>query len=243
MFIELLLNIDSTMLVKLDALSASLESIKNKVSINPWIPVCSAIVGGLVVWTSQAIERKAKYNQELKKEVVETFTKCEMLLFLIKIILGEYATQKNLRLFWLYSHRAELNKENSNPDFVKKYYDDCTGCAESALKSRLKLGETLAEYYACVSRFKLLSKEKLNLSLVTQLITDTELHDAKEIDTTLSEEEAHETYQRNNANLYKEYLEKYSSLDAINSELSWHCQKINKTQFVWAKKKQRAMVA
>jgi hypothetical protein len=216
MFLQI---IDSLTISQINHIAETVDAIQKKTTLSPWFPIMATIVGGILVWVGQFIERKYKRNQDLRKDIYETFTKCEMQLVFLKNLLRELATHKNLREFWWYSYNREFVSATKNAELEKKYYDSCLLSSEAAIKCDLKIGEILSDYYSNVSKFKILTGSEYDVSFIKELVVNSEFTDGKEIDKKLTNQQALAAYDTNRKQLAIQYLTKFQSIDALNETL------------------------
>lgn len=218
--LQILLNPDSTIISGIEALSKKVDIIEKKVTVSPWIPVLSAILGGVLVWIGQHFDRKAKAKQALISELQELVTKCEKLSVNIKTALKELSTQKNSRIYWWYCYSDEHNALASRDlENEKTYLSNHYTACEALIKCGLKIEEILSEYSSSVSKFEILAKQKLDTEFIKNLLANTEFANAKEITAGITGDAALLEYENNCKELTEEYYKKFEGLEALNEIL------------------------
>lgn len=197
-----------------------LKHLQKKVTISPWISVASAIVGGLLVLGAQYLDRQVKRKAEIKDELVNLVTTCEMLYMSIRSALKELSTQKNLRVYWWYCYIDECNAgEVKDIEKENKYLADHYIACNAIIVCDLKIDQLLAEYYSSVSKFAILKKINVDLTSVKNLATVYDFPDAKDIAEGTNSEEALRQYENNSKELANQYFEQFESLEQLNEKL------------------------
>jgi hypothetical protein len=219
MLLQILTKVDSTIIVKINSLNDAVEKLDKKVTVNPWLPLVAAIIGGILIWIGQAIERSRKGKRELTNEKKELFAKVEMLLLGLKNSLRQLSTQKNLREYYWYCYIDEYNAKDKNVENEKKYLNDHYAACQEIVNVTNKIGELLAEYYSTASKFNLLAKNNYDLTFITNFATNTDFSDAKKISETLSTEDALIEYELNCKTLSNEYVTQVSPFDLLNNKI------------------------
>ncbi|HEY4151221.1 MAG TPA: hypothetical protein VGM41_19925, partial [Chitinophagaceae bacterium] len=116
MLLQVILKTDSLLSSKMDKLADSVEAINKKVTLNPWLPILAAVLGGVLVWIGQYMDRRAREKREIKKDLQDIFARAEMLLVLLKNSLKELAIQKNRREYWWVCYYDEFKAKNKNEE-------------------------------------------------------------------------------------------------------------------------------
>lgn len=221
MLIQIIIDSDSTILSKMDVVIDIVKSFDKKVTINPWLPFLAAIVGGILVWIGQAIDRSYKVKQEIINEKMALFTKAEFLLLNLKNSLKELAVQKNLREYYWYCYIDEYNAPDKNEENEKKYLNDHYMACQAIVAVTIKLGEILSDYYSMASKFNVLNQDNLKFEFITYFVTATDFADAKQISANNSAEKALEEYEKNTKLLVSEYIALVEPFDVLNENLKF----------------------
>lgn len=227
MLLQIVSSGDSTIISKLEALATSMAELHKKVTLSPWIPFFTALLGGVLVLLGQYFDRQSKKKQEKRKEVTETFAQCELLLFSLKGLVKDLAGDKNLSAFWHYSHVVEEDAVGGDEELSKKYYEKSLADAATAIERRAKISDYFAQYYSYVSKFKTLTRRDIDLTSLKNLAINAEFEEAPEIAQTLKPEEARQVFHANTLALSKQYLSLLAPLDTINEKIKSICEELN----------------
>lgn len=227
MLIQILTSPDSLIISKIDGLTSDLHALQQKITIAPWVPFLTAALTGGVLLLGQYLERSKKQKLEKNKDIIETVAKSELLILSLKGLLKELSGNKNLSNFWYYQHEFEENSNDKNKDDSDEYYMRSQAYAAAAIENRSKIYELIAEYYSCISKFKILTEEKFETEYVKELQTTIEFEDAPIIEATISKDVASKLFVENNGALSGKYLLLLKPLDEINNKMTCISQRIN----------------
>ncbi len=230
MLLDVLTKGDSTIISKIELLSQSMGELQKKVTLSPWIPFLTALLGGILVMIGQYIERKSKKEQERVKELNEIAAICELSLFKLKSLVKDLSAAKNLSNFWYYGHCREENNVPRNDERSKKYYDSTFEYAAAAASHKTKISDIIADYYSSVVKFKNQDKNNIDVDVLRNLLNNLVFDDAPEIDPNLSLDDAREAYNENHSRLSNTYLDLIGPLDAINLQMNTICKTQNKSE-------------
>lgn len=227
-FLQILTAADSTIISKIDAIAKSMVELKKEVALSPWVPFLTALLGGILVILGQYFERRSNRKQAKQKDIIESFTNCELLLFSLKSLVKEFSGYKNLSMYWHYSHIMEDGKHDGDKALSKKYYDNSLTQSTAAIECKSKIGALLAQYYSGVSKFQTLSQNKFDVAELKNLQSGELFEAAAAIEKSKTPAQALEIFHANHLALSNKYLSLLAPLDKINNTMDSICQTLNK---------------
>ncbi|MFT3911468.1 MAG: hypothetical protein QM737_18740 [Ferruginibacter sp.] len=217
--LQVLTRSDSSILFEINKIEEKIDTIGKKADGFQWSTIIPVIIGGLLVWIGQYLERVYKRKYEEQKELRDLVTKCETLFINICNALKELSTQKNLRTYWWYCYKdefeASIGKDIENQ---KIYFENHKNASIATIQIGLKIGDLLSEYYSGILKFKLISKTTFDDSDVKKLFM-LELSNAKKIAVGLDIDQALTEYENNRTELFNEYYNKFKLLEVLNENL------------------------
>jgi hypothetical protein len=227
MLLQIISNPDSV-IIKLDAIQHSIKLLNDKISTSQWLPIATAILGAVLVWVGQFIERNYKKKQELSGKILNIYSGCEQILFKIKNFAKDAAFEKCMREYWYYCHVTELNAKDGDSEQTSMYYAKYVASTETASNYVSKIKEELAIYYSNVAEFNFFVKTPVDKTIVTKLQQTCSFNDPPYVDSSLTEQQALVKTDENTTDLTNQYISILSPLDRLNTEMENITQKFIK---------------
>jgi len=216
--------------------SLSLGSINNKLealqqgaskdSFNPalsvWIPLLSAIVGGLLVWGGQAIERNKRRKAEKRNSLLEIYAYCRKLEAEMKNNYRELAMAKSHIEYWWFCH----NSPSSSQVHIPRYYEEHLRSQSYAREIERRIGDTKAEFIGHVHKFQAISPVGENIEEQINIISDLTKKKKKSYDFNLQHDKVrNEIYDQDEKELRETYYQNLIPFKTINNILQSHVTK------------------
>ena len=129
--------------------------------VNIWLPLVSSIIGGVLVWGGQYIERHGKRNIERENTLLEIYSYCRKMEALMITYYRELAAAKTHAEYWFYaSDRHDKHDASQEVDLAKrdKFYGLHLQSQQEARQIERTIGETKAAYVAHVRKYHTLRK-------------------------------------------------------------------------------------
>ncbi|MBI2722482.1 MAG: hypothetical protein HYX39_09930 [Bacteroidetes bacterium] len=146
---ENIITVDITLKILNDKLIA-LQSLllKKDTSISLWIPLFSSIVGGLLVWVGQSLERRYRKKIDAKNMRLEIYAYCRKLEAEMRNNYRELAMAKTHAEYWWFCHNfSEAGNKIKN-------YDEHLRSQTFAREIERRIGETKAAFIGHVRKFQ-----------------------------------------------------------------------------------------
>ena len=243
---------DSIILHKIDFLTKSITAIENKPSVNSWLPLMASVITGGLVLFAQYLDRKSKIKENINNELNSLYSESEMILALILSYVKELSIIKNQKFFWYQATLKSRKLKHVNKEKLKKlklnlsnnelrikeleeimkrnlevengHYRSLRNSDDLITPLIVKIDKSIAEYYGKVSKFKSISKEKIDLSIIKKIIIDVNLFE--DIDDCEFEniDLAKEFIIKNKKTLCDNYILKFEDLSKINKSLKEICE-------------------
>mgnify|MGYP000626740529 CR=1 FL=1 len=191
------------------------------------LPIVTAILGAVLVWFGQFIDRESKQKQDLIKELNSIFTKCDQLFLTIESLAKGLSFEKNMRNFWYYSYLTEYNPDTDDSERAKEYYNKMLLATDNANMHSIKITESLCEYYSLVSKFSLLSKRNIDKTIIRNIQRNVVFNDPPNIDSALSVEEATSIFEHNYEEFANQYMLNFAPFETLNNEIELICKESN----------------
>ncbi len=214
-------------------LQHSVDSITNKLrviehslsnapspSTNAWIAFSAAIIGGVLVWIGQAIERSTRKQTERKNSLLEIYAYCRKLEAEMKNNYRELAMAKVHVSYWWHAHHA-------GGEYVQRYYEEHLRTQAFAREIEKNIGVTKAAYISHVRKFQALMLLDDTIDNQLDTISDLTNAKAKEYDTSLSHEKVRfELVEKDEKELREKYYENLVTFKIINDNLQLLIKKL-----------------
>lgn len=207
--------------VSLDSISQKLTLLQSAVSkpLNPtisiWIPLLASIVGGLLVWAGQAIERNRKRKAEKGNSLLEIYACCRKLEAAMKNNYRELAMAKSHVEYWWHVS----NSSSSSVAQKQKGYDEHLRSQSYAREIERKIGDTKAEFIGQVRKFQVI-KPTGDIEQLLETISDLRNAKAKSYDDDLPHEKLrYEIYDQDENELRETYYKNLVPFKQINVAL------------------------
>lgn len=197
---------------KLDVLRDTLIKTTSS-SISIWIPFAAAVVGGVLVWIGQAIERSTRKNAERKNTALEVYAYCRKLEVEMKNNYRELAMAKVHVSYWWHAHHGGGN-------YMQKYYEEHLRSQAFAREVEKNIGNTKAAFVAHVRKFQVLIPLDDAIDKQLEIISELTNEKAKEYDTSLSHEKVrNELVEQDEKDLRETYYKNLATFKIINDKL------------------------
>lgn len=219
---------DSTTLIQeLLRHSSSLDSIDRKLSLlqnatiqhddsptfSIWIPLLSAIIGGLLVWIGQAIERWTRLSTERKKSLLNIYAFCRKLEAEMKNHYRELAMAKLHVEYWWHG----ANQPGSDN---KKCYEEHLRSQALAREVEKNIGQTKADYIGHVRKFQALTPLDIEIEQKLELISELTNPKAKSYDASIPHQKIrYEMAENDEKELRELYYKNLEAFKIINDKL------------------------
>lgn len=200
---------------KLSELQLSTSNFESSDSINILVPLLSSLLGGLLVIIGQWIERKRHQNIDRNKNLLEIYSNCKKLEFLMKNNYRELAMVKSHVEYWWYCYKSANSKSSDIP----RYYEEHLRSQASAREIERRIGDTKAEFIGYVKKFQAIRQigdveEKL------EKISDLTNAKAKSYDLALPYEEVRNNlYEKDEQTLKEVYYQNLLPFKEVNQIL------------------------
>lgn len=188
----------------------------NNHSISIWIPLIASIIGGLLVWAGQAIERSRKRRIEKSNNLLEIYAYCRKLEAMMKNNYRELAMAKSHVEYWW--HVA--NSGSSTTSQMQKGYDEHLRSQAYAREIERKIGDTKAEFIGHVRKFQVIKPTKKNIESYLEQISDLVNAKAKTYDFSIPHEQLrYNVYDQDEKELREIYYKNLVPFKEINDIL------------------------
>lgn len=225
MFLQVFTHADSLIAKRLDRLDTDLAVLKAEVGTSTWMAILGIVIGGVLVWLGQFIDRWAQRRKEKLGTIETTFINSELMLIALHNDLRQLSTLRNSSAYWFYSYEQEYMATDKDVNLTRQYYKLCLDASEQAQKLKYTIGKRLARFFLLASEFKRMTRSGEDLSFIRELITHIDLPEAPPIDTKLDIAQARSVNKANIITLTDSYLGKITTLEA---HLEIMRQKLNK---------------
>lgn len=169
---------------KLSAIQMTLQKSTPQPAISIWIPLLAAIIGGLLVWTGQAIERNRKKRSERKNNLLEIYAYCRKLEAQMKNYYRELAMAKIHVEYWWHSY---ILNPGPTPNQSRSYDEHIKSLAFAREIERL-IGITKADFIGHVRKFEAIQKLPSEIESHLEIISDLSNPKAQSYDSSISNE-------------------------------------------------------
>ncbi len=201
---------------KLAALHAYAERATTNPSISIWIPLFSSIVGGLLVWTGQAIERNRKGNLEKKNSLLEIYSYCRKLEALMKNNYRELAMAKTHVEYWWHCCNSTTSTSGDKP----RYYEEHLKSQAFAREIEKRIGENKADFIGQVRKFQAIKPFDENVDHLLDTISNLTNAKAKSYDFSIPHQQLREELVYKDENELREtYYLNLKSFKTLNNTL------------------------
>ncbi len=225
MFLQVFTHADSLIAERLNRLDTDLIALKDRVDTSTWMTILGIVIGGVLVWLGQFIDRWAQRRKEKWGTIEKTFIDSELMLIALRNDLRELSSQRNASAYWFYSYEQEYAAADKDVTLTRQYYKLCLDASAQAQKLKYTIGKRLARFFLLASEFKRMTKSDDNLNFIRNLITHIDLPEAPPIDVNLTIAQARTVNKTNVTTLTDRYLGEITSLEA---HLEIMRQKLNK---------------
>ncbi|MEO8405486.1 MAG: hypothetical protein ABI480_12850 [Chitinophagaceae bacterium] len=198
---------------KLEMLQNGVSKITSSTTIAIWISFVAAVVGGVLVWIGQAIERNTRKKTEMKNSSLEVYAYCRKLEAEMRNNYRELAMAKVHVAYWWHAHQG-------GGIYMQKYYEEHLRSQAFAREVEKNIGNTKAAYIGHVRKFQALIP--LDDSIDKQLETISELTNekAKDYDISISHEKVrHELVEPDEKELREIYYKNLITFKIVNDKL------------------------
>jgi len=181
---------------------------------NIWIPLLSALLGGLLVLAGQTIDRWQKRKIDIENNLREIYAYCRKIEALMKNHYRELAMAKVHVEYWWYCYRVVNDGEN------KKYYDEHLKSQIYGREIERKIGEAKADFIGHVRKFQVIKKIKEEIEQLLLTISDLTHPKAHSYDLSLPHDVVRfEKVEKDEKELGEAYYENLNSFSVINDYL------------------------
>lgn len=202
-----------TLSQKLSILQHSIEKTGSPTSISIWVPFAAAVVGGVLVWIGQAIERSTRKKTERKNNLLEIYAYCRKLEAEMKNNYRELAMAKVHVAYWWHAHQG-------GGSYMQRYYEEHLRSQAFAREVEKNIGNTKAAFIGHVRKFQALMP--LHDSIDGQLETISELTNqkAKDYDPSVPHDKVrYQLVEQDEKDLREIYYENLITFKIINDNL------------------------
>ena len=201
---------------KLSMLQDALSHNHTNPSISIWIPVVSSVIGGLLVWGGQAIERNRRINIERRNNLLEAYSICRKLEAVMKNNYRELAMAKTHVEYWWHCRNSPSSSDSDKP----RYYEEHLKSQAFARDIEKHIGETKADYMGHVRKFQALKPFNGNTDNLLETISDLTNAKAKTYDFTIPHEILrNELVQQDEKDLREIYYRNLISFKTLNDTM------------------------
>lgn len=212
MHASILLNSDSTIIAKLDAIAKTLDKKPDAAVIS----VCVAILAGTLVWVGQYIDRRAKKKVELSNQLLETYHQCQLKLFEVRTLCTVLAMERSLLEFHCCYKEIAISIEQE--DLIKQYDEKAYQNSNKAIETLASLNDRFASYFACVLKFSILAKLDITASELESRFNNIKFEDAPRI-TATDWDECGTISKGNREKLITAYVGQLRTFNELNEQL------------------------
>jgi hypothetical protein len=205
---------------KLTALQQSLSKGSANPTFSIWIPLLAAVVGGLLVWGGQAIERNRRRNLEKRNSLLEIYAYCRKLEAEMKNNYRELALAKSHIEYWWFCCNS------SSTAIMPRYYEEHLRSQSYAREIERRIGDTKAVFIGHIHKFQAISPFKGNISEHIDIISDLTNAKAKSYDFDLPHDKVrNELYDQDEKELRETYYKNLLPFKTVNDILQIHVTK------------------
>lgn len=132
------------------------------------VPLFSSIVGGLLVWVGQYLQRKTTDKSDNKKSRLEIYASCRKLEAAMKNHYRELAMAKIHVEYWWYCYKIELGPTPN----VSRAYEEHLRSQAFAREVERQIGSTKADFIGYVRKFQALKSLPNEIEMHLKIISD-----------------------------------------------------------------------
>lgn len=147
----------------------TITPIKTNTGMMIYVPVISTIIGGIIVWLGQYIERIRRVKIETRKELLDIYYNCRRVEGLMRNNYRELAMAKLHVEYWWYAYCQE---EEGDENEKKRWYDEHLRSQSYARDIERRIGDTKADYIGYVHKFHVIKAIPINIEEKLNVISD-----------------------------------------------------------------------
>ena len=199
------------------------DLIEKKSDISLWIPFFSSIMGGLLVWLGQYLERSSKKVREKNASLLEIYAYCERLEAEMRNSYRELAMVKTHVEYWWYCHNT-----SSDDPALFNYYEKHLQSQAAAREIERRIGDLKASYIGHIRKFQALQKIDADVELMA--IANLKNPKARRYDFSMPHEKIrNEIVENDEDELLQKYYDSLQPVAKVNARLQQCVKKVNKT--------------
>lgn len=212
--------VDTLSLDSINHKLTALQEVATKNSVSPsisiWIPLLSSIVGGLLVWAGQAIERNRRRNVEKKNSLLEIYSYCRKLEAEMKNNYRELAIAKGHVEYWWHCY----NSSSSAPTDKPRFYEEHLRSQSYGREIERRIGNTKAEFIGHIHKFLAIRPLDKAIDQQIDIISDLNNAKAKSYDFSIPHDKVrYELYDQDEKELREAYYKNLVPFKTINDIL------------------------
>ncbi len=203
--------------VRLDSINHKLALLQNSNSSSPlslWIPLVASIIGGLLVWAGQAIERDRRRKSEQRNSLLEIYSFCRKLEAIMRNHYRELAMAKFHAEFWWHCHLVE----HVDKPHKMKAYDEHLKSQAFAREIERQIGITKADFIGHVRKFQAIKELPNEIENLLERISDLTHPQAKFYDSSITHLKLrYELAEKDEKELRDKYYENLVPFKTVNN--------------------------